>query len=235
MKGLIRIYKTDPVFWILLLSLLFACGMCLVMFSSIDLFFRLNTFHTLYLDTFFQNYTLLGDGVFSIAIFLILLLANKIPLALQVITGYLFSGIISQIIKHLVHAPRPHAIISNTEYPYFIEGITLSGMNSFPSGHTTSVFALAVLLALNTKYCRKPQAESQKQIQLRTPGISLFYLITAIITGYSRIYLGQHFLADVTTGALIGTLSALVVYWYLRQVKIEFRGVNKEVSMELTS
>lgn len=214
MKGLIRIYKTDPVFWILLLSLLCACGICLAAFSSIDLFFRLNTFHTLYLDIFFQNYTLLGDGVFSIAIFLILLLADKIPLALQVITGYLFSGIVSQIIKHLVHAPRPHAIISNTEYPYFIEGVTLSGMNSFPSGHTTSVFALAVLLALNTTDKR----------------ISLIYLITAIITGYSRIYLGQHFLADVTTGALIGTLSALVVYWYLRQVKIEFRGAGVQLT-----
>ncbi len=87
-------------------------------------------------------------------------------------------------------------------------------MSSFPSGHTTSVFALAVLLALNT---------SDKRI-------SLIYLITAVITGYSRIYLGQHFLADVTTGALIGTLSALVVYWYLRQVKVEFRGAGVQLT-----
>jgi membrane-associated phospholipid phosphatase len=230
-KGLIRIYKADPVFWILLLILLFISGVCLAAYSSKALFFSLNTFHTLYLDIFFQNYTLLGDGVFSIAIFLILLLTDKITLALQVITGYLFSGILSQIIKHLVHASRPHAIISNAEYPYFIEGVTLSGMNSFPSGHTTSVFALAVLLALNTS--RKPKAKSQKQIQFRASGISLLYLITAIITGYSRIYLGQHFLADVVTGALIGTLSALVVYWYLHQVKIEFTSVNKEVHMQL--
>jgi membrane-associated phospholipid phosphatase len=200
-----------------LLLLLSVSGVCLAVFSSKELFFRLNTFHTLYLDTFFQNYTLLGDGVFSIAIFLILLLIDRIPLAIQVITGYLFSGILSQIIKHLVHAPRPHAIISNAEYPYFIEGATLSGMNSFPSGHTTSVFALAVLLALNT---------SDKRI-------SLIYLITAVITGYSRIYLGQHFLTDVTTGALIGTLSALAVYWYLRQVKIEFRGVNNDARVQL--
>ena len=218
MKGLIRIYKADPVFWIFLLLLLSVSGVCLAVFSSKDLFFKLNTFHTLYLDIFFQNYTLLGDGVFSIAIFLMLLLADKITLAMQVITGYLFSGIVSQVIKHLVHAPRPHAVISGTEYPYFIEGVTLSGMNSFPSGHTTSVFALAVLLALNT---------SDKRI-------SLIYLISAIITGYSRIYLGQHFLADVTTGALIGMLSALVVYWYLREVKIEFTSVGKE-AVGLTS
>lgn len=217
MKGLIRIYKADPVFWIILLILLFVSGVCLAAFSSKALFFGLNTFHTLYLDIFFQNYTLLGDGVFSIAIFLILLLTDKITLALQVITGYLFSGILSQIIKHLVHAPRPHAIITNAEYPYFIEGVTLSGMNSFPSGHTTSVFALAVLLALNTGDKR----------------ISIIYLITAIITGYSRIYLGQHFLADVATGALIGTLSALAVYWYLHRVKIEFTNATNEAHMQL--
>ncbi|THU39241.1 phosphatase PAP2 family protein [Niastella caeni] len=216
MKGFIRIYKADPVFWSVLLIMLTASGVSLAIFSAKDIFFKLNTIHTLYLDTFFQNYTLLGDGVVSIAIFLILLLAERTALAMQVITGYLFSGIMSQILKHAVHAPRPHAIISHLEYPYFIEGITNTGMTSFPSGHTTSVFALAALLALNT---------SDKRI-------SLIYLITAIITGYSRIYLGQHFLADVVAGALIGVLSALLVYWYLRQVRIEWIGANKESHLQ---
>jgi membrane-associated phospholipid phosphatase len=215
-KGIVCIYKTDPVFWSVLLAVFTINGFSLAIFSAKDIFFRLNTIHTLYLDTFFQNYTLLGDGVFSIAIFLILLLAERTAMAMQVITGYLFSGIISQVLKRLIHAPRPHAIISNTEYPYFIDGVTHTGMTSFPSGHTTSVFALATLLALNARDNR----------------ISLIYLVTAIITGYSRIYLGQHFLADVTAGALIGVLSALLVYWYLRQVKIEWRGVNNESTMQ---
>jgi membrane-associated phospholipid phosphatase len=216
-KGFIRIYKADPVFWSVLISVLLASGSFLAACSAKDLFFRLNTIHTLYLDTFFQNYTLLGDGVFSIAIFLILLLAERTTLAMQVITGYLLSGIIAQILKRTIHAPRPHAIISSTEYPHFIEGATHAGYTSFPSGHTASVFALAVLLALNTNDKR----------------ISPIYLITAIITGYSRIYLGQHFLADVVAGALIGILTAMLVYWYLRQVKIEWVGVNKEGNMQL--
>jgi membrane-associated phospholipid phosphatase len=216
-KGITRIWKADPVFWSVLLIVLTISGGCLIAFTPKEIFFGLNSIHTLYLDTFFQNYTLLGDGVFSIAIFLILLLAERAALAMQVITGYLFSGIVSQILKHAFHAPRPHAIISNAEYPYFIDGVTNTGMTSFPSGHTTSVFALATLLALNT---------SDKRF-------SLIYLITAIITGYSRIYLGQHFLADVLAGALTGTLSALMVYWYLRQVKVEWVGVNNERQMQL--
>ena len=217
MKGIIRLYKADPVFWSVLVIILTLSGASVAVFSAKDIFFQLNTIHTLYLDTFFQNYTLLGDGVFSIAIFLILLLAERYSLAIQVITGYLFSGLVSQVLKRLFHAPRPHAIISNAEYPYFIEGITHTGMTSFPSGHTTSVFALATLLALNTRDKR----------------MSLIYLITAIVTGYSRIYLGQHFLADVLAGALIGVLSALVVYWYARKVKIEWVGVNNESHMQL--
>jgi membrane-associated phospholipid phosphatase len=216
-KGIIRLYKADPVFWSILVILLVISGASLACFSAKDIFFQLNTVHTLYLDTFFQNYTLLGDGVFSIAVFLILLLAERTALAMQVITGYLFSGIISQVLKRTIQAPRPHAIISNAEYPYFIDGITHTGMTSFPSGHTTSVFVLATLLALNTRDKR----------------ISLIYLITAIITGYSRIYLGQHFLADVVAGALIGVLSALVIYWYSRRVKIEWVGVTNESHMQL--
>lgn len=217
MKGIIRLYKADPAFWSILVIMLTISGTSVAVFSAKNIFFQLNTIHTLYLDTFFQNYTLLGDGVFSIAIFLILLLAERASLAMQVIAGYLFSGILSQVLKRLIHAPRPHAIISNAEYPYFIEGITHTGMTSFPSGHTTSVFALATLLALNTRDKR----------------LSPIYLITAIITGYSRIYLGQHFLADVLAGALVGVLSALVVYWYARKVKIEWVGVNNERHMQL--
>jgi membrane-associated phospholipid phosphatase len=216
-KETIRIWKSDPVFWGVLLTVFSISGLSLAVFSAKDIFFRLNTIHTLYLDTFFQNYTLLGDGVFSIAVFLILLLVDRIVLAMQVITAYAFSGIISQVLKNIFHAPRPHTIISNAEYPFFIDGVTHTGMASFPSGHTTSVFALATIMALNTTDKR----------------FSILYLITAIITGYSRIYLGQHFLADVTAGALIGTLSGLVVYWYLRQVKIEWRVVNNENQIRL--
>jgi len=216
-KGIIRIFKVCPVFWGLLLTVLCVSGFFLAIYSAKDIFFRLNTIHTLYLDTLFENYTLLGDGVTSIVIFLVLLLVDKVALAMQVLTVYLFSGIISQVLKKLFHAPRPMAIIHNTEYPYFIDGVTHGGMTSFPSGHTTSVFALATILALNTKDKR----------------LSLIYLVTAIITGYSRIYLGQHFLADVVAGALIGVFSALLVYWYLRQVKIEWRGVNNEGQMQL--
>lgn len=203
---LTRLFRLNPFFWGILVIFFVTCCIYLTVASAKEIFFELNTIHTLYLDTFFQNYTLLGDGVVSIAVFLILMLAERTTLAMQVIAAYLLSGIVVQVMKRVFHAPRPHAIISNTEYHYFIEGITHSGMNSFPSGHTTSVFVLATLLSLHT---------ANKKM-------AVLYLIPAIITGYSRIYLGQHFLADVVAGALTGVMCALVVYWWLREFSLGF-------------
>src|SRR3712207_9452867 len=45
---------------------------------------------------------------------------------------------ISQVGKWFWSAPRPRVIISKETYHYFIEGVTGTGMSSFPSGHTTT-------------------------------------------------------------------------------------------------
>jgi membrane-associated phospholipid phosphatase len=203
--------------WYILIIFFAACGVYLSIASSKNIFFQLNAFHCEQLDIFFNQCTWLGDGVFSIIVFVILLLLQRLNLAVQVITGYLFSGILAQIAKHFLHAPRPHTIIASTEYHYFIEGVTHTGMSSFPSGHTTSIFALAVLMALNTPNKRMIPA----------------FVIPAILTGYSRIYLGEHFLLDVTAGALLGTLSAVLVYWRLYNVKITWAAFNQRKEIQI--
>ena len=71
------------------------------------------------------------------------------------------------------------------------------GFSSFPSGHSTTVFALATMLAL---------FEKNKKW-------NILYLLGALGVGYSRIYLGQHFLGDVLVGSGLGMLVAVLVYW----------------------
>jgi membrane-associated phospholipid phosphatase len=66
--------------------------------------------------------------------------------------------------------------------------------NSFPSGHTMAAFGLYAALAFYAK----------KWYQ----AFGLFFL--ALLVGYSRIYLSQHFLVDVIFGAMLGCLAALV-------------------------
>ena len=43
--------------------------------------------------------------------------------------------------------------------------------------------------------------------------LAWFYLFAGVLVGYSRIYLGQHFLNDVLMGSCIGMIMAVLVHW----------------------
>jgi membrane-associated phospholipid phosphatase len=85
----------------------------------------------------------------------------------------------------------------HSTYQYhIIKGLDIHSYNSFPSGHTTSAFALFGMLAL---------LDERK-------GRGWFFLVIAAMTGYSRVYLFQHFVEDAYVGSIIGTVSTVVVY-----------------------
>jgi membrane-associated phospholipid phosphatase len=80
--------------------------------------------------------------------------------------------------------------------------ISLYHQNSFPSGHTTTIFAAAVMISL----C------SQKTT------VAIFSLIIAVLVGYSRVYLGQHFIEDVCAGSFLGVVIGTLSYLLLEKV-----------------
>jgi membrane-associated phospholipid phosphatase len=160
-------------------------------------FIDLNPYHRTTLDTFFMYLTFLGDGVFAITICVIYLLMRRWSRACQLISAFVVSALLAQILKNVFSMPRPKQFFPPGQYPYFIDGYTHIGFASFPSGHSTSVFALATLLALFDKNKKG----------------NVIYLLVAVAVGYSRIYLGQHFLGDVLTGSFIGVLTAVLIHW----------------------
>ncbi len=117
----------------------------------------------------------------------------------MVLSSYAVSGIIAQILKYYILEARPAVFLKDTTYKYFIENVTLHNFHAFPSGHTASAFAMAAVLSFsfkNKKY-------------------SMLFLAGAILVGYSRIYLAQHFIDDVFAGALIGFVSAICCWIFL--------------------
>jgi membrane-associated phospholipid phosphatase len=160
-------------------------------------FIELNPYHRSTLDTFFVWVTFIGDGRFAIVICLIYLLLRRWSKACQLIAAFLVSALVAQILKNLFSMPRPKQYFPTGQYSYFIDGVTHIGFSSFPSGHTTSVFAMATLLAI---------FDGNKKG-------NILYLVAAVAVGYSRIYLGQHFLGDVLVGSFIGTLTAVLIHW----------------------
>jgi membrane-associated phospholipid phosphatase len=160
-------------------------------------FFSLNPYHSTILDSFFIKFTLLGDGLFALAVFIMLLAMSRYSQAWQLLTAFLASALFAQLMKSFFSMPRPKQFFNPGQYAYFIDGVTHIGFSSFPSGHATSIFTLATMLAL---------FEKNKKW-------NVCYLLAAVAVGYSRIYLGQHFLGDVLVGSLIGVLLSVLVHW----------------------
>ncbi len=110
--------------------------------------------------------------------------------AIIVCSSLVITGMITASLKYTINRDRPY----NT-YP-FIQQVTPGGGPSFPSGHTSTAFALAtsVSLACPKWYVVAPS------------------FLWAGAVGYSRMDLGVHYPSDVLAGAVIGSGSAFLSY-----------------------
>jgi membrane-associated phospholipid phosphatase len=179
---------------------LVACILPQLFYDKIEIALFINRLNTPFLDVFFKYYTLFGTFTL-IAPIIVYQLFLKYRYALVTTASTLISLILSQFCKRLVwpDSPRPKVFFKELTDIHYVDGVHLHSAHSFPSGHTTGAFALFVALALLNK----------------RPGYQMLFLVAAILVGYSRMYLSQHFLVDVTVGSLIGVFSAWVSYrWF---------------------
>lgn len=194
------VYKQNQTFFLGYFFLLIIVIFLLATDTKKATFLLLNPYHSDFLNYFFIGVTFIGDGFFSIIICLILLLFKNRFLSFMIFVSFATSGIFAQVLKAFISEGRPAMFLKNSNYPYFIDHVTLHNFHSFPSGHTTSAFALVAILAFalkNKKYA--------------IPLVALGAMV-----GYSRIYLGQHFLLDVTVGSFIGVIFSIIC-WILFQ------------------
>lgn len=97
-------------------------------------------------------------------------------------TAYLSMASIVNVTKYSIKEPRPDT----------------AQRNSFPSGHTATVFTGAELIRM--EYGN---------------GIGIGAYTVAVGVGFLRLYNGRHWLNDVVAGAGVGILSARIGYWML--------------------
>jgi len=161
-----------------------------------------NSFHNSFLDVVLFCMTYLGDGVMAVLV-VIMLLAVKYRYAFIVGVSNFISAIITQILKQTLFADvvRPKKFFEGVHDLYFVPGVENYLYNSFPSGHTTCAFSLYLALAFIVK----------------NRMLKLFFFIIALLVGYSRIYLSQHFFEDVYVGSLIGVLTTICVYYFIQK------------------
>lgn len=135
----------------------------------------------------------------------IILMAVKYRYAVIVGLSNIIASIITQALKQTVFndVVRPKKFFEGIQELYFVPGVENHLYFSFPSGHATCAFSLYFALALLVK---------NKALEL-----SLFFV--ALLVGYSRIYLSQHFFEDVYAGSLIGISITFIVYYLIQKSK----------------
>jgi undecaprenyl-diphosphatase len=105
------------------------------------------------------------------------------PLVLVAIAVFAADGI-AGVVKAAVGEKRP-----NAPDPL----VTIPHSHSFPSGHTATAVAGAIVLSW------------------LVPRFAPLFAILAAAVAYSRVYVGVHFPLDIAGGAVIGALTALLL------------------------
>ena len=142
--------------------------------------------------------THLGDaGMLWIALTVLFLVIPKLrKTGFLMMCSLLLNTLLNNLIlKNLVARTRPYEIVEG-----LVSIVGNQSDFSFPSGHTGSSFAAAVVIFL---MCPRK--------------IGVPVLVLAFLISLSRLYVGVHFPTDVLVGALIGTMAAMLVCWIYKR------------------
>ncbi|WP_310172507.1 phosphatase PAP2 family protein [Neobacillus niacini] len=147
------------------------------------------------LNLFFRSITHLGGAKFTIiSTFLLLILLPRETRLIAISSAVALSAshIPVQIVKQMFPRKRPYLMIEKTKFP----DNPLQD-HSFPSGHTTAIFAVVIPYILFI------------------PQLALALIPLGICVGVSRIYLGLHYPSDVIAGGILGSLTGILCFYIL--------------------
>ncbi|WPU95895.1 phosphatase PAP2 family protein [Mucilaginibacter sabulilitoris] len=188
------LYRIRP-FFILYLLILCTCLIIKFLYSRETIYFAVNGLNSSWADAIMPYITDIGEGLTVIILSAIIALFNYRK-AFLLVTSYAVTSIVAQVLKYIFDAPRPKLYFSHElSRIHFVKGLQVWSVHSFPSGHSVTAFSAAVII---TYLCRHK-------------GWGIPALLIAILVGYSRMYLSQHFFEDVMAGSVIGVI--VTVFW----------------------
>ena len=119
------------------------------------------------------------------------------------------SGLLVNIAKPLIGRLRPRYLLSDSNYGLQPFNFSEFGMNSFPSGHSQTIWAVAIvsLIVLRALCASRPSSNRHWQAYA-----SAAIVLVAALVAASRVFLNKHFVSDVLVGSLIGALTPILLY-----------------------
>ena len=151
---------------------------------TIDIIIWLQSFMNDFWDFFFNFISFLGEEYVYIVILGIYYYAVDKKVGIFLAFTLFLTGVINTVLKGIINAPRPFE-----KYPNEVINLRpeTAGGSSFPSGHTQNFTTF-------------------------TFSMVFYYKKKLIFMAISRMYLGVHFLEDVTFSILIGIPIAYILY-----------------------
>lgn len=174
-----------------------------------EFFLLLNTDLGNFSDHFFAVFTYGGDAItWPVMILIVMFILKRKDVLPLMISSFVVITVVTQICKYVIvpHEQRPIKDISNTSLIHMVPGVEMHTLSSFPSGHTATAFCFYFLFCLLIN----------KRFWIVTG------LVYALLVGYSRIYLAEHFPLDVGAGIIVGIVSVYAAikfqqYWWKRR------------------
>lgn len=178
-------------------------------------------------EDIFKTIGQLGNGVVLIGLMAALYVSGEVSdnnslrkTALLSLESWLTSGIIVRGLKSVAGRARPWTGESSHSFHPFS---TRSRFASFPSGHASSAFAVATVIA-----------DQSKKAYIDILAYSL-----ATMAAFSRVHLDKHWASDILVGSAIGyfvakKISALDRNRELNKVKLSFQFSRQRQAFSLT-
>lgn len=143
------------------------------------------------LDRIMPLITYIGSAAFTTSCCLMVIVmgtGNVRNIGIRALIALVVSHILVRLLKNSVCRLRPKDVLPN------INTFNVSlDYYSFPSGHTTAVFAIATTLAL------------------AFPVLAWVCFPIALIVAISRLYLGVHYPSDVLAGMAMSIFTSLII------------------------
>jgi undecaprenyl-diphosphatase len=161
-----------------------------------------------------SKYSLVPTGVAAILLMLLYFadtsnVRARIWAWLAAASGFIFvsvaySGILTNVFKILLGRARPHTA-EMLNWPEFHPFAGTGSLHSFPSGHTNTVFAIALAVGF------------------LVPPLRRWLLLAAAVLGFCRVLQYQHYVSDTVGGALLAFATTYWLYGRFARWGVVFR------------
>lgn len=183
---------------------------------------EINKLHNNFLDKLFIGFSALGNGITIALCAIYLLLKYRFKFLYEFAVAFIIQLGIVSLFKQVLfaNALRPYKYFSTLNKEHLlntVEGVHINLYDSFPSGHTATIFLIATFFALF----------------YRNITLSFILFIIALFGGISRMYLVQHFYMDVYVGMLFGASSVFLAHYIVSRQNYSW--FNKSLGLNFFS